>query len=83
VAEALGLTLDTDAETRLNNIQKPGPGGAHRPSMAQDFELKRPTELDAIVLAVQDFARELGIPTPNLDAVAALTVGRAKALGIY
>lgn len=83
VAEALGLTLDTDAETRLNNIQKPGPGGAHRPSMAQDFELKRPTELDAIVLAVQDFARELGIATPNLDAVAALTVGRARGLGIY
>ncbi len=83
VAEALGLKLDTDAETRLNNIQKPGPGGGHKPSMLQDFERGRPTELDAIVLAVQDFARELGIPTPNLDAVAALTVGRAKALGIY
>lgn len=83
VAEALGLTLDTDAETRLNNILKPGPTGGHKPSMLQDFELKRPTELDAIVLAVQDFARELGIATPNLDSVAALAVGRAKALGIY
>ena len=83
VAEALGLTLETNAEQRLANIAKPGPGGGHKPSMLQDFELKRPTELDAIVLAVQDFARELDIPTPNLDAVAALSVGRAKALGIY
>ncbi len=83
VAGAMGLTLETSAEQRLNNLSKPGAGGGHKPSMLQDFELKRPTELDAIVLAVQDFARELGMPTPNLDAIAALSVGRAKALGIY
>jgi 2-dehydropantoate 2-reductase len=85
VAGAMGLTLEVSAEQRLANIVKPTPGSSagHKPSMLQDFELGRPTELDAIVLAVQDFARELGIPTPNLDAVAALAVGRAKALGIY
>ncbi|MCC7271075.1 MAG: 2-dehydropantoate 2-reductase [Alphaproteobacteria bacterium] len=83
VAEALGVTVNEDVDTRMKRAERPGPGAGHKPSMLQDFELKRPTELDAIVLAVQDFAREVKVPTPALDAVAALAVGRARALGIY
>ncbi|MGE0715529.1 MAG: ketopantoate reductase family protein [Alphaproteobacteria bacterium] len=83
VAAALGIQVAETVEERMKRAGKGSPGGAHKPSMLQDFEVKRQAEIDAIVLAVQDFARELGVPTPALDAVAALTVGRAQSLGIY
>jgi len=84
VASKLGVTIEGDAESRLKSVESgPRTGPAHRTSMFQDFDLKRPPELDAIVLAVQDFAREVGVPTPAIDAVAAFAVGRARALGIY
>jgi 2-dehydropantoate 2-reductase len=84
VAAKLGVTIEGDAESRLKSVETgPRTGPAHRTSMFQDFDLKRPPELDAIVLAVQDFAREVGVATPAIDAVAAFAVGRARALGIY
>lgn len=45
---------------------------AHKPSMLQDYEAGRPLELDAIVLAPGRLARHAGVPTPSLDAVAAI-----------
>jgi 2-dehydropantoate 2-reductase len=40
--------------------------------MLQDFELGRPLELDALVAAVAEIGRLVGVPTPTLDAVLAL-----------
>jgi len=80
VATALGIPADALGE-RLGPPDRPRP--AHKTSMLQDFEAGRTPELDAIVLVVQDLAGMLGIATPTLDAVAALAVARARALGLY
>lgn len=46
----------------------------HKPSILQDYEAGRPTEIDALVRAPQAFARHAGIATPALDAVAAQAI---------
>lgn len=56
---------------------------AHKPSVLQDYERGRPVELDALLLAPQAFARAAGLDTPNLDALAALSVRRAIDKGLY
>jgi 2-dehydropantoate 2-reductase len=44
----------------------------HKPSILQDVERGRPTELDALIKAPQRLARSAGIDTPTLDLLAAL-----------
>ncbi len=67
-ARAYGYNLtssfDVDRWTRNRS--------SHRPSMLQDHDAGRPLELDEIVLAPGRFARHAGVPTPSLDAVAAI-----------
>jgi 2-dehydropantoate 2-reductase len=55
----------------------------HKPSLLQDYELGRPLELAEMVLAPAAFARALGLPTPTLDAVAALASRLAQDRGLY
>src|SRR5690606_42037498 len=43
--------------------------GAFRTSMLQDVESGRPVELDALVGAVIEIARQVDVPTPNIDAL--------------
>jgi len=50
--------------------------------MLQDFERGRPIELDAIVGAVAELGDIVGIDTPLVDAVYALTRQKAVAAGI-
>jgi 2-dehydropantoate 2-reductase len=47
--------------------------GAFKTSMLQDVEAGRAPELDAIVGAVHELGRGLGIATPNIDALYGLT----------
>jgi 2-dehydropantoate 2-reductase len=47
--------------------------GAFRTSMLQDVDAHRPIELDAIVGAVQEIGRRLGLPTAHIDALYGLT----------
>ena len=48
------------------------PTAAHRPSMWQDLQAGRPTEIEALNGAICRYGRELGIPTPYNDAVTRL-----------
>ena len=56
--------------------------GAAKISMLQDLEQRRPLELAAIVGAVIELADMAGIAVPTIRHVHALTLARARALGI-
>jgi 2-dehydropantoate 2-reductase len=75
VAERIGVRLRVDAERRLDGA---GAIGAHKISMLVDLETGRPMEIDPIVTVVQEIARRVSIPTPTIDAVAALIRLRQK-----
>ncbi len=69
VATALGVSFALDIEKRIDAAVDVG---AHRTSMLQDFEQGRPLELDALVAAVTEMGRLVGVSTPTLDQVLAL-----------
>ncbi len=80
VGEAVGARFAVDVERRIE-------GGTeiigHKPSTRQDVEKGRPMELDALTSTVLELARKLDIPTPTLDAVAALVRMQGSVLGLY
>ena len=49
--------------------------------MLQDFEANRPPEIDGLLTSVQQFARVAGVLTPQVDAVTALVIEKARRLG--
>ena len=51
--------------------------------MLQDFEAGRPPEIDGMLTSVQAFARAAGVPTPQLDAITALVIEKARRMGLY
>jgi 2-dehydropantoate 2-reductase len=57
--------------------------GAFKTSMLQDVEAGRAIELDAIVTAVAEIGRRVGVPTPNIDAILGLTRLFARVRGLY
>lgn len=80
VAEALGIRFPIDVERRLDGAQAVG---AHKTSMLQDLEMGRPMEIDALVAAVAEMGRLVGVATPTIDAILALVVMRARKAGCY
>jgi 2-dehydropantoate 2-reductase len=79
VASAFGYPL----ADRLDVTRWTQGRSGHKPSLLQDYEQRRPMELDEMVLAPQAFARVAGIATPTLDAVAAITKRLAIGRGLY
>jgi 2-dehydropantoate 2-reductase len=60
------------------------PGGRrHKPSMLQDYERRRPMEIEAQVATPLAFARAARVPVPTFELAAALTVHKAAASGLY
>lgn len=70
VAEALGVRFPVSIERRIRMAEEIG---AHKTSMLQDIEAGRATEVDALVGAVAELGRVVGVPTPHIDAVYAGT----------
>jgi 2-dehydropantoate 2-reductase len=70
IAAALGLTLPITIERRIDGARRVG---HHKTSMLQDLENNRRLELDALVGAVAEVGAIVGVPTPALDHVFALT----------
>ncbi|WP_129632281.1 2-dehydropantoate 2-reductase [Candidatus Oscillochloris fontis] len=66
VAEALGVRFPITIEHR---IQMAEAIGAHKTSMLQDIEAGKPTEADALVGAVAELGRLVGVPTPHIDTI--------------
>jgi 2-dehydropantoate 2-reductase len=80
VGEALGIKFPIDVERRIDGAQAVG---AHKTSMLQDLEAGRPMEIDALVTAVGEMGRLVGVETPTLDLVLALVRQRARTAGCY
>ena len=78
VAEALGVKFKITLAQRLAGAEAVG---AHKTSMLQDVEHGRALELEALVGAVVELGRITGTPTPNIEAVYAVTslLGRSLA----
>jgi len=57
--------------------------GAFRTSMLQDVEAGKKVELDAMVKAVIEIARQVGVATPNIEALFGLARLHAQVRGLY
>jgi 2-dehydropantoate 2-reductase len=81
VAAALGHELDLEdcIETNTSILRSSGDG---RPSMLQDVEAGRRTEIDTLNGAIVRYADELGIDVPVNRALAALVAGWERAHGL-
>jgi 2-dehydropantoate 2-reductase len=80
IAERLGVRFRVDLERRIDGAAKVG---AHKTSMLQDLERRRPMEIDALVSVVQELGRMVELPTPTLDVVLALVRQKAGGLSLY
>lgn len=80
VGEALGVKFPIDVERRLDGAAEVG---AHKTSMLQDLERGRPMEIDALVTAVAELGRKVGVATPAIDMILALVRQRAREAGCY
>lgn len=74
VARASGIAIDED-EVRSSVTFALNHHRDHKPSMLQDVEAGRRTEVDAIQGALVDAAHRHGIPAPTLETVATLLRG--------
>lgn len=80
VAERLGVRMPVAIERRIRGAESVG---EHKSSMLQDLEHGRPIELEALLGAVAELGRLVGVKTPLIDAVYALTRKLAETRGCY
>lgn len=73
VAEALGITLDSDPEKLIDHARDVA--YEHKASMLQDVLGKRATEVAALNGGIAQFGAETGVPTPLNEAIQALIEG--------
>jgi 2-dehydropantoate 2-reductase len=78
IANKLGVTFRVGIDKRIAGAEKVG---AHKTSMLQDVEAGRALEYEALVGAVAELGRRVGVPTPHVDAVYACVSLLAKTLG--
>jgi 2-dehydropantoate 2-reductase len=70
IAEKLGVVFKVSLAQRIAGAEAIG---AHKTSMLQDVEHGRALELEALVGAVVELGRITETPTPNIDAIYAVT----------
>jgi 2-dehydropantoate 2-reductase len=80
IGARIGVPIVQSAEDRHAITSKLG---AFKTSMLQDVEAGRAIELDAIVGAVHEIGRRLGLATPSVDALMGLTRLFARVRGLY
>jgi 2-dehydropantoate 2-reductase len=66
IAHKLGIDFGITLEQRIDGAQKVG---AHKTSMLQDIEARKPTEIEAIVGAVVELGKLTQTPTPHINAL--------------
>jgi 2-dehydropantoate 2-reductase len=79
VGAAIGCPIEETAEDRLAVTARLG---AFKTSMLQDAEAGRRIELDALVAAVSEIGRRVGVPTPVIDGIETRTRAFAAARGL-
>jgi len=75
VARKLGVEFPISLNKRIDGAIGVG---AHKTSMLQDFEQRRPLEIDSLVTAVTELGRLVDVPTPTIDEVLALVLLKAR-----
>jgi 2-dehydropantoate 2-reductase len=80
VGEALGIKFGIDVEKRIDGAAEVG---AHKTSMLQDLEAKKPMEIDALLGAVVEMGALTGHEMPACKMVLALVRQRARVAGVY
>ncbi len=80
IGAKLGCAIDQTPEERHAVTRELG---AFKTSMLQDAEAGRTLELDALVGAVREIGARVGVATPNIDAIFALTRVFARVRGLY
>jgi 2-dehydropantoate 2-reductase len=78
VADALGITLDSDPEKLIDHARDVAYN--HKASMLQDILAERPTEIAALNGGIVQFGDETGVPTPLNQAIWALIEGLEHSL---
>jgi 2-dehydropantoate 2-reductase len=73
VADALGITLDSDPDKLVDHAREVA--YHHKASMLQDALARRPTEVIALNGGIVKFGEETGVPTPLNQAIWALIEG--------
>lgn len=79
VGAAIGCPIWETAEDRMEVTARLG---AFKSSMLQDVEAGRPIELEALLGAPREIAGRVGIATPQLNRIYALTATLADSLGL-
>lgn len=78
IAEKLGAKINMSIEKRIDGARKVG---AHKTSMLQDIEARKPIEIDAIMVAVKELGDLTNSPTPFINTILNLTLQKAKLIG--
>jgi 2-dehydropantoate 2-reductase len=73
VAEALGVVLEKDPEEMIDYGREVA--YLHKPSMLQDVEARRQTEIDSINGGVAAIGDSIGVPCPLNSAIAKMIKG--------
>lgn len=80
IGARIGLPISTTPEERHQVTRHIG---AFKSSMLQDVEAGRQIELDALVGAVQEIGKAVGVDTPFVDALFGITRLFARIRGLY
>ena len=80
IGARIGLPIDADPEQRHTVTRQLG---AFKTSMLQDLEAHKPVELDALVAVVIELGGQVGVSTPNLEALFGLARLKARQEGLY
>lgn len=79
VGARIGCAIDQTPEDRHAIARKLG---AFKTSMLQDVEAGRPVELEALVGAVRELARRVGVATPTIDTLYGLARLQGRVRGV-
>lgn len=79
IGAAIGCPISESGEDRIKVALRLG---AFKTSMLQDVEAGRPIELEALLGAPREIARQVGVPTPALDRLYGVTRLMAESLSL-
>ncbi|HEY0630309.1 MAG TPA: 2-dehydropantoate 2-reductase [Sphingomicrobium sp.] len=79
IGAAIGCPISESSEDRMAVTARLG---AFKTSMLQDVEAGRTIELEALVGAPREIGRRVGVATPNIDTLYALTRMMAESRGL-
>jgi 2-dehydropantoate 2-reductase len=80
IGARIGCPIAQSGEERMEVTRKLG---AFKTSMLQDAEARKPLEIDALVTAVHEIGKLVGVPTPNVDALLGLVRLYGRTRGLY